>query len=361
MPSPLDTADLRRRVQACLDAELARQAGVLAELGPDVDDLLSAVAELLRGGKRLRAAFLYWGHRAAGRPDSDALVRLASAMELFQAAALIHDDVMDDSDTRRGRPAAHRALATRHAERGWAGDGDRFGLAGAVLAGNLCLTWTDELYATSGIAADDLARGREVFDRMRTQLMAGQFLDVVESMRPWHGLPDAERVERAGRVIRYKSAKYSVEHPLLIGATTGGLDAAGLVALSRYGLDLGRAFQLRDDLLGVFGDPEHTGKPAGDDLREGKRTVLLAHALAGSGSADRGRVETLVGRPDLDGPQVDELRGIIEGSGAVGVLEDEIGRLAAAARTALDDAPSLDAQAREALLELVDVATARTA
>jgi len=196
---------------------------------------------------------------------------------------------------------------------------------------------------------------------MRTQLMAGQFLDVVESMRPWDGLPDAERVERAGRVIRYKSAKYSVEHPLLLGATTGGLDSAGLDALSRYGLDLGRAFQLRDDLLGVFGDPETTGKPAGDDLREGKRTVLLAHALAGSPTGERGRVESLLGRPDLDGPQVDELRGIIEGSGAVSVLEDEIGRLGDSAGAALRDAPRLDATAHRALLDLVDVATARTA
>ncbi|HSO65133.1 MAG TPA: polyprenyl synthetase family protein, partial [Ornithinibacter sp.] len=165
----------------------------------------------------------------------------------------------------------------------------------------------------------------------------------------------------AGRVIRYNSAKYSVEHPLLIGATTGGLDAGGLDALSRYGLDLGRACQLRDDLRGVFGDPDRTGKPAGDDLREGKRTVLLAHALAGSGAGARGRVESLVGRPDLDGAQVDELRAIIEGSGAVAVLEDEIERLAASARAALADAPSLDPTAREALVELVDVATARSA
>ncbi|HET9021903.1 MAG TPA: polyprenyl synthetase family protein [Ornithinibacter sp.] len=361
MPGPLDSADLRRRVQACLDAELATQAEVLAELGPDVEDLLASVAALLRGGKRLRAAFLYWGHRAAGRPDSDALVRLASAMELFQAAALIHDDVMDDSDTRRGMPAAHRALAAHHAARGWDGDGDRFGLAGAVLAGNLCLTWTDEVYATSGLDAEDLARGRPMFDRMRTQLMAGQFLDVVESMRPWEGVDADERVERAGRVIRYKSAKYSVEHPLLIGATTGGLDASGLDALSRYGLDLGRAFQLRDDLLGVFGDPEATGKPAGDDLREGKRTVLLAHALAGAEAAGRTRLEQLVGRVDLDAGQVDELRAIIEGSGAVDLVEQEISRLAAEARAAVCEAPSVDPTAREALLELVDVATARAA
>ena len=148
---------------------------------------------------------------------------------------------------------------------------------------------------------------------MRTQLMAGQFLDVVESMRPWDGLADEERVERAGRVIRYKSAKYTVEHPLLIGATTGGLEPPGRAALSRYGLDLGRAFQLRDDLLGVFGDPEETGKPAGDDLREGKRTVLLAHALAGTDASGRARVEALLGRPDLDAAQVDELRAVIDG------------------------------------------------
>jgi geranylgeranyl diphosphate synthase type I len=361
VPSPLDTADLRHRVQDCLDAELSTQTMVLAELGHDVDELITSIAALLRGGKRLRAAFLYWGHRAAGRPDSDALVRLASSMELFQAAALIHDDVMDDSDTRRGMPAAHRAFASAHIARGWGGDGDRFGLAGAVLAGNLCLTWTDAVYATCGLSEDDLARGRPVFDRMRTQLMAGQFLDVVESMRPWDGLPATERIERADRVIRYKSAKYSVEHPLLIGATTGGLDDAGIDALSRYGLDLGRAFQLRDDLLGVFGDPQETGKPAGDDLREGKRTVLLAHALSGLDRNGQVRVESLLGRPDLDATQVAELRDMIEGSGAVARLEEEITRLADAATSALDSAPTLAPEARAALLDLVGITTARTA
>ncbi|MFQ6170583.1 polyprenyl synthetase family protein [Oryzobacter sp. R7] len=361
MPNPLDTADLRRRVQECLDHELAHQSTVLAELGPDVDDLVRAVADLLRGGKRLRAAFLYWGHRAAGRPDSGALVRLASAMELFQAAALIHDDVMDDSDTRRGRPAAHRALASAHTGRGWSGDADRFGLAGAVLAGNLCLTWTDEVYATCGLPAEDVARGRPVFDRMRSQLMAGQFLDVVESMRPWEGLADTERVDRAGHVIRYKSAKYTVEHPLLIGAATGGLDEASTAALSRYGLDVGRAFQLRDDLLGVFGDPAETGKPAGDDLREGKRTVLLAHALAGTDAAGRARLDGLVGRPDLGDGEVEDLREVITGSGAVAVIEDEIARLADSAREALRSAPAVDEEARDVLLGLVETSTARNA
>ncbi len=282
-------------------------------------------------------------------------------MELFQAAALIHDDVMDDSDTRRGMPAAHRRFATRHLDRGWEGDEERFGLAGAVLAGNLCLTWTDEVYASCGLPAEALARGRPLFDRMRTQLMAGQFLDVVESMRPWAGLGDAERVDRADRVIRYKSAKYTVEHPVLIGGSVGGLGEEELAALSRYGLDVGRAFQLRDDLLGVFGDPEQTGKPAGDDLREGKRTVLLAHALAGVDAPARARVEQLLGDPGLAEAEVEELRGVIDASGAVGVVEDEIPVLAASARAALATAPGLDEEARGVLDALVTTATARSA
>ena len=361
MTSPLDEAELRTRVQTCIDGELRRQAVVLDELGPDVTDLLDRVGSLLAGGKRLRAAFLYWGHRAAGRPDSDELVRLATAMEFFQAAALLHDDVMDDSDTRRGMPAAHRALAAAHTERGWGGDEDRFGVAGAILAGNLCLSWTDELLATSGLATEDLARGREVFDRMRTQLMAGQFLDVVDSVRPWDDLPAEERVERAQRVIRYKSAKYTVEHPLLIGATTGGVSEGDLAHLSDYGLALGHAFQLRDDVLGVFGDPDATGKPAGDDLREGKRTVLIAHTLSGTDDSGRETLRTRLGDPHLDLAAVDELRAIITASGAVDAVESEISGLATQARTSLAAATGLDAHAATVLDQLVNISTARTA
>lgn len=360
MERPLDAADLRTRVQAVIDAELVTQAEVLAELGPDVDDLTAVIGSLLRGGKRLRAAFLYWGYRAAGQPDGDAAVRCATAMEFFQAAALIHDDVMDDSDTRRGMPSAHRELATRHGQRGWAGDADRFGLAGAILAGNLCLTWTEELYATSGLPVEGLARGRRLFDRMRTQLMAGQFLDVTESVRPWAGLAPAERVARAHHVIRYKSAKYTIEQPLLIGASVGGAGDRTLAALSAYGLALGHAFQLRDDVLGVFGVPEETGKPAGDDLREGKRTVLLAHTLAGTDAVDRARVEALVGRPDLDGDQVGELRDLITASGAVDAVEKEIAALAGTARDALAEATAVEGTAAEVLGDLVDVTTARS-
>jgi geranylgeranyl diphosphate synthase type I len=359
--NPLDAADLRSRVQECVDAELASQSAVLAEVGPDTEQLLAAVRALLSGGKRLRAAFLYWGYRAAGQPDSPGLIRLATAMEFFQAAALIHDDVMDDSDTRRGLPAAHRALAARHNDEDWSGDADRFGVAGAILAGNLCLNWTEELFSTSGLPAEHLARGRAVFDRMRTQLMGGQFLDVVESARSWEGLTTAERVERASRVIRYKSAKYTIEHPLLIGATAGGASEPDLAALSRYGLDLGHAFQLRDDLLGVFGDPAATGKPAGDDLREGKRTVLIAHTLEGADERGRAVMDAGLGRTDLDAQGVEEMREVIVASGAVDAVEAEIARLADAARLSLKSTSGLAGEALDVLDALIDFSTARSA
>ena len=360
MPHPLDRADLRTRVQTRLDTELDRWEDELAEIGPDVLDLVEPVRALLQGGKRLRAGFAYWGWRAAGQEDHDGAVTLATAMEFFQAAALIHDDVMDDSETRRGQPAMHRALSRAHAERAWHGDPDRFGISGAILAGNLCLGWCDDLFAGSGLPTDSLAAARPAFERMRGQLMAGQFLDIVTSMRPWNRLADDERVERSRHVIRYKSAKYSIEHPLLIGATAGGSSTEDLDALSRYGLALGEAFQLRDDVLGVFGDPEVTGKPAGDDLREGKRTVLIARALAGADDATRERVDQWLGDPDLGDDAVAGFQQLLVDTGAVEGVEADIERGATAAREALAEAGGVPAEAREVLAELVDATTART-
>lgn len=357
---PLDTSDLPARVQAAVDAEISSQSRVLSEIGDELTPLVAAVGALLQGGKRLRAAFLYWGYRAGGGPDTEAVIRAATAMEFFQAAALLHDDVMDDSDTRRGMPAAHRRLADEHAAAGWAGNGDRFGVAGAILGGDLCLIWSDELFATSGLPVAELTRARPIFDRMRTQLMGGQFLDVLESARGWDDLTTDQRVARARTVIRYKSAKYTIEHPLLIGAAAAGVTAPDRDALSTYGLDLGEAFQLRDDLLGVFGDPAHTGKPAGDDLREGKRTVLVALTLDQASSSTAALFDRLLGAPDLDEPGVGELRATITASGASSRVEQMILDLSASARTALHTTTGLTEQGREALDALIDVSTARS-
>jgi geranylgeranyl diphosphate synthase type I len=355
----LEPDHLRDRVQGALDAEIAVQRQVLAEIGADVMPLVEAVAALVGGGKRLRALFLCLGYRGGGGPDSDALVRAACAMEMFQAAALIHDDVMDDSDTRRGMPAAHRRLASQHGRHGWAGDPDRFGMAGAILAGDLCLTWADRLYATSGLPAAERDRGREWFDRMRTQLLGGQFLDVLESARGWVELSTAERLASARRVIRFKSAKYTIEYPLLIGAHAAGASPHAVQALSRYGLALGEAFQLRDDVLGVFGDPALTGKPAGDDLREGKRTVLVAHALDGVDERAAKEFDQDFGRPDLDEAGVDRLRSVIVGSGALERTEQLIEEQAAEARAALTAGSGLTAEGRRVLSDLVGLCTDR--
>ncbi len=361
MTSPLDLCDLRVRVQAAVDAEMSVQRDVLTPVGEELGPLVDSVVRLIAGGKRLRAAFLYWGYRAGGRPDSDALIRLACAMEFFQAAALLHDDVMDGSDTRRGMPSAHRALAARHAEAGWLGDSDRFGESAAILAGDLCLQWSDELYATSGLPLPELERGRRIFDTMRTQLMGGQYLDLLESARGWDRLDTAGRIASARNVIRYKSAKYTIEHPLLIGASVGGVCDRDRAHLSDFGLALGEAFQLRDDVLGVFGDPDTTGKPAGDDLREGKRTVLMALALDAADTDQLALMDKLFGQPDLDARGIDQLRTVLVDTGAIDEVEGMIARLAAESRAALGRATSLEPEAAGVLAALVGTTTTRSA
>ncbi|MDO5711769.1 MAG: polyprenyl synthetase family protein [Micrococcales bacterium] len=360
MSAPRDLQQLRRRVQSEIETELAHQRGVLAELGEEGVALLDVITTLLSGGKRLRAAFCYWGYRGLGGTHDDAAARAATAMEFFQAAALLHDDVMDDSAVRRGAPTALVHFSYRHEALGWLGRPSRFGQAAAILAGDLCLVWTDEVMATCGLPVGELARARRCFDDMRTQLMAGQFLDILHSARGWDEFDHAARVETARRIVRYKSAKYSVEQPLLIGADAAGVDAADRVRLSAYGLELGEAFQLRDDVLGVYGDPDQTGKPAGDDLREGKYTVLIALTLARCSPADAQRLTQRLGRADLCPADIDAMRTIITDSGALDALEEMITAGTRAAQAELAKVAGLSQEGHEALGELTLLTTSRT-
>ncbi|MDQ1286878.1 MAG: geranylgeranyl diphosphate synthase, type [Actinomycetota bacterium] len=357
--NPLDVEDLRVRVHKVVENFLSRQLDVLEAMSPDCGSMAESVADLMRGGKRLRPAFCYWGWRGAGGRDTEEILTAATALEFFQAAALIHDDVMDDSDTRRGMPAVHRRFATLHRGAGWTGDGERFGMAGAILVGDLCLSWSGELYTASGLTDAELARGRGVFDRMRTELMGGQYLDMLEQAVAAGRTSGA--VERARRVVRYKSAKYTIEHPLLIGGMLAGAGPDLLAAYTAYGLPLGEAFQLRDDVLGVFGDPSQTGKPAGDDLRQGKRTVLVAKALERATPAQAAAVRRLLGDPGLDATGIEILREIIVTTGALEAVETLVRELVAASRTGLDTARAagLREPAAGVLADLVVAATAR--
>ena len=349
-----DGETFRSGVQQALDGFLDEQAARLAPLGDDAARLLAEARVSVSGGKRFRAAFCYWGHRAVEPAPGDdrALVRACSALELLHASALVHDDYMDASDTRRGRPATHRTFGAEHRDDGWRGDPEQYGAAAAILLGDLLLGWSDEMLRRCGLPWDRVGPALDLFDQCRSEVITGQFLDVSVQAR---GRAD---VDTAMTVLRYKSAKYSIERPLHIGAALAGADEATLASLSSFGLPLGEAFQLRDDLLGVYGDPETTGKPAGDDLIEGKRTVLVALALDGAAPADATRLDAALGRR-LSRDEVEDLRGIIDGSGAHAQVEQVIGELARLAVAALDDAP-IDETARRVLRELASAATQRT-
>jgi geranylgeranyl diphosphate synthase, type I len=348
-----DAAGFRAAVQSALDGFLDEQAGRLGALGADAARLVAAGRSAVSGGKRFRAAFCSWGYRAvqADPTDEPALVRAAAALELLHASALVHDDVMDASDTRRGRPSTHRAFEALHRQSGWSGEPGQYGAAAAILLGDLLLCWSDELLRRCGLPDDRVQAALDVFDTTRSEVISGQFLDVSLQAR---GESD---VEQAMRVLRYKSAKYSIERPLHVGAALAGAGPATMDALTRFGLPLGEAFQLRDDLLGVYGDPAVTGKPAGDDLTEGKRTVLVALAVQAAPPEDAKRLDQALGTPLLP-DEIEQLRRIIEESGAHAEVERRIDELTAEALAALEDAP-VTSQARLVLRELAAAATQR--
>lgn len=371
MPESPRLVDL---VQSRLDAFLAGRGAELRGISSDLDVVDDTARRLLAGGKRFRALFCYWGWRAVSAhetefdpfasetPESEleAVVSIAAGLEVFHAAALVHDDIMDNSDLRRGKPSAHRAFEMLHAERGWDGDPKTYGMSAALLLGDLLLGWSDELVeaGTSRAHEPSAARAaRAEFNRMRTEVTAGQYLDIFEEMA-WRALPEDELLSRAQRVVVYKSAKYSVEAPLAIGGSLADGSLAQVASLRDFGLPLGIAFQLRDDLLGVFGDPEVTGKPAGDDLREGKRTVLVTLARQKLPSS-AGRVfDELLGDRSLDAEQIGMLQTAVRDSGAVDHVERIITHQLDQARAALAAAP-LARSARAELTSLADAVTRR--
>lgn len=351
--SPFDVEDVRARVSLTLADYVSEQLPTLAKISEDVVPLHELLVAFTAGGKRLRPVLAWWGWRAAGGADDENMIRAAASLELLQACALIHDDVMDGSDTRRGAPAIHRSLETLHRQEHWRGSAEDFGVAGAILLGDLCLSWADQLFFESGLPPEDLLRTKPLLDTTRTELMAGQYLDVIEQARADIN-PDAALL-----VARYKSAKYTVERPLHIGASLANASTELLHVLSGYGLPLGEAFQLRDDVLGVFGDPDTTGKPAGDDLREGKQTYLIACAFAAATPSQWEVLKADLGNPELTPSDVDRLRDLIVETGALDQTEERIEASTQAALAALRST-TLHNGADEVLAEMAIAATRRT-
>ena len=343
---------LTGRVNACITEHIAGQREQFAGLSVELDAVFAHAERFTAGGKRLRAAFCAAGFRSGGVDDAPALPVAAAALELFHAAALAHDDIIDRSDTRRGAPSTHRWFEAHHVARGWTGDAAHFGTAAAILLGDLLLTWSDDLFveACAAVPPSAGAAARREIARMRAEVTLGQYLDVVEE-HAWPTVPVGDRAERAVGIAVSKSARYSIEAPLVIGARLAGADDERVASIRSFGLPLGLAFQLRDDVLGVFGDAEVMGKPAGDDLREGKRTLLVARVEARSTEAERAWFDARLGRPDLDERDVAELQHRIRACGALDDVESTIAHHLDEALVALDRA-GLDPESRDLLQNL---------
>lgn len=357
---PLDD-DLRAEVNRELAAFLQVKRDEAAQIDPQFVAAVDSLSEfVLGGGKRLRPTFAWWGWRGAGGsptdPQARAVLRAVSSLELIQACALVHDDLMDDSTTRRGAPTVHVGFAARHRAAGWLGTPERFGAATAILLGDIALAWADDMLRGAGLWSDQLTGAYAVWQAMRTEVLAGQYLDVLTQAC------GDETPEAALQIDRYKTAAYTVERPLHLGAAMAGANSALVQAYRCFGADIGVAFQLRDDLLGMFGDPRVTGKPAGDDLREGKRTLLLAYGLRAAdekrqtGAADI--LRAAIGNRQVDADAVTEVRELLIELGAVAEVERRITTLTDSALRILQTA-ELDEPAGARLTELAAQATCR--
>jgi geranylgeranyl diphosphate synthase, type I len=340
MPAPVSltmVADqVERRIDEVLSAEVHRWTAVDPDLAAPLRTLSAMV---LDGGKRLRPTFCYWGFVASGgQPDDPAVIEAGAAFELLQAFALLHDDIMDGSALRRGERTAHLTFAEHHGRQQWRGESRRFGEGVAILIGDLAHAYADRFMVGVPPAAGQL------WSELRLELNAGQYLDMVATARR-----DTD-LTRARRIALYKSGKYTIERPLHVGSALAGGSSDLLAALSRYGRPLGEAFQLRDDLLGAFGDQALTGKPVGDDLREGKSTPLLALATANADGAQR-QVLGMVGRSDLGPAEIAAIQTVLVDAGAAAATEAMIDELVGEAVAALGDL-SLDGDAEGALQDL---------
>jgi geranylgeranyl diphosphate synthase, type I len=337
-------AAVHQHVETVLGRYLTERRAELPELARTFAQAVDAMSDFaLRGGKRLRPTFAWWGWRAAGGepdgPRAEAVLQAVSALELIQTCALVHDDIMDASELRRGRPTVHVRFREAHRAGDWLGDPERFGAAAAILLGDLALAWADDMFHAAALEPDMRAAAREPWQAMRAEMFAGQYLDVLAQAE------GDESEERSLGVARLKTAAYTVERPLHLGVALAGAGPRTIEAVTRFGTDIGVAFQLRDDMLGMFGDAEVTGKPAGDDLREGKRTLLMAigldHATRGR-DTDADFLRGALGDPDLTPATLARVRELLTELGAVDELERRIETLTESALATLDSAGLVD-------------------
>ena len=343
------TSELIARVDALLAQTLEENQQRWAPLQQDLHTIFEEIQALvLGGGKRLRPQFSHWGWVAAGGDPADPeSTHIGAAIELLHAAALFHDDVIDDADTRRSRQSTHKSFSENHFTNGWVGESRRYGEGSAILIGDITYVLSDSLTNSLSVEA------RLIWHDLRLEMNIGQYLDVLGSAR------QTREIAEADLICRMKSAKYTIERPLHLGAVAAdpGRGSALMPMLSAYGLPLGDAFQMRDDILGAFGDTAITGKPVGGDFREGKPTPLLARASAVA-NAQQAEVLNLVGAPDLSDEDIAKIQQVVTETGALQAMEDVISMNHAQAMQALKKS-EMQGESFDALVHLADVVTQR--
>lgn len=347
---PPSLISIAQRVENRLDQFLIAEEERWSSFDSDLTLPVGEVRRLvLSGGKRLRPAFSYWGFVGAGGDEgATAIIDIGAALELLHAFALFHDDIMDGSTSRRGVPVTHEVFAAEHRTQGASGEDRRYGEGVAILVGDLAFVYSDQLIAGISDAA------RRIWDELRIELNIGQLLDLMGTAR------QERRRYKSERICRYKSGKYTIERPLHFGAMVAAPQHQEtlLPLLSAYGLPLGDAFQMRDDVMGVFGDSNQTGKPVGDDLREGKPTPLLAITCERA-SADQMKTLQRVGRDELSNDDVAEVQDIIRSTGSLDEMESIIEGLVNGAIAALEPLPFTQ-QVKAELESLAQYVSART-
>lgn len=350
-PPPWLTAsrhDVLVEVEQFIDAQCAT---ALRSSGVDVAE--SILRHMLADGKCLRSTYLYLGWRC-GADSEPAAIRAAASFEFLHVFALLQDDVMDESEVRRGRPSAHRAFEEWHGDRGLSGSSARFGESAAVLLGDLCLVWAEQMLRDSGMTLSALHRAWPRYDAMRAELAVGQFADLVNDTGAFPALEDVLDIARR------KSGNYTVRRPLEIGAALADCDDGVLAALGTYGDAVGEAFQLRDDLLGVFGSPDTTGKPTGTDLVARKATTVVVTAYELASGAQQRQLKELMTAERLNDAEVEQWQHVIAEVGTIAVIESMISERCAHAVDILEAAP-INAEARTALVAMAYTCTERAA
>lgn len=337
-------------VNEVLSSHVSGHGTDMKKLSVEVTPLTATISDTAERGKRIRAQFCMWGaFGVTGNSVVGGVAEIAAAIELFHLAALIHDDLMDGSDTRRGLPTVHRRFADEHARRQRLGDPDNHGSAAAILVGDMCLSWADDLaaMATDSLDSSGRRRVRAMWSQMRDEAYAGQYLDMLSQTEP------TTSRRRTDLILRLKSAKYTISHPLRLGGTIADAGDELLGLYDQIGLTAGAAFQLRDDLLGVFGDPKITGKPAIDDIREGKRTLLMAVAESRASHRQKQILRNSLGNPEIGHADLEAVRSVLTATGADTAVEDKISELTDRALHTVAYMP-VDDLTRTALTHLIE-------